>query len=532
MTNGLILGVYLAALAALGLVARRRSRPGHEEFFLAGRRVGPVSLLLTMAATNFSAFTVFGFAGAGYRIGWAYYPIMAFGTAFMALSFIFIGVPVRAAAQRLGAVTPPELMQARFGNRWLHAAYLAVMVVFTLPYLALQPIGAGLALQALVGIPFAWGAVLVTTVGVAYVLLAGLRGDIWTDTLQGLVMFGAMVVAFVGIALALGGFETANQQVLERLPALFQRPGGGAQFTVGVWFSYMLLWLMCDPMFPQLFQRFIAARDDRSLRLTALLYPPVTATLFFLPVAIGVMGRLVEPGLAGKAADSILPLAVAAKLPGWAAALVTAGGLAALMSTMDSQLLTLTSMVSRDLRSLSGARRFPHERLIVVLLALAGLALALRPVATIQDIATETFTGLAVLFPVTLAAVYWKRANPWAGFASIVAGEALVALYHFKLVPAFGFLPVVPVIAVTTLVLVGGSLLFPAHKLEPFARVTLPGVRWATLFALVFVASIDFWNWGRIGPVWLGLPAWLWYSVGLTALLFLLMAAYNARRRA
>lgn len=531
MTNALILAVYLAALALLGLLARRRAKPGHEDFFLAGRRVGPVSLLLTMAATNFSAFTVFGFAGAGYRIGYAYYPIMAFGTAFMALSFIFIGIPVRAAAARLGAVTPPELMQARFANRWLHAAYLAVMVVFTLPYLALQPIGAGLALQALLGIPFAWGATLVTAVGVVYVLLAGLRGDIWTDTLQGLVMLGAMVVAFVGLALALGGFANANRQVLDQLPALFARPGGGAQFTVGVWFSYMLLWLLCDPMFPQLFQRFIAARDDSSLRLTALFYPVVTGTLFFLPVAIGVMGRLVEPSLAGKGSDSILPLAVAAKLPGWAAALVTAGGLAALMSTMDSQLLTLTSMVSRDLRTLFGARRFLPERIIIVLLALAGLALALRPVATIQDIATETFTGLAVLFPVTLAAIYWRRANPWAGFASILTGEVFVALYHFKLLPAFGLLPVIPVTLVTTLVLVAGSLLFPARTLEPFARITLPGLRWAALFALLFLLSIDFWNWGRTGPLWFGLPAWLWYSVGLTALLFLLIAAFNARRR-
>ncbi len=531
MINALILAAYLGVLGLLGLLARRRARPGQEDFFLAGRRVGPVSLLLTMAATNFSAFTVFGFAGAGYRIGWAYYPIMAFGTAFMALSFVFIGEPVRAAAKRLGAVTPPELILHRFGNRALHLAYLAVMVAFTLPYLALQPIGAGLALEALLGIPFAWGATLVTAVGVAYVLLAGLRGDIWTDTLQGLVMLGAMVVALVGIALALGGFESANRQVFERLPELFARPGGGAQFTVGVWFSYMLLWLLCDPMFPQLFQRFIAARDEQSLRLSALLYTPVTVVLFFLPVAIGVLGRLVEPGLAGKAADSILPIAVAAKLPGWVAALVTAGGLAALMSTMDSQLLTLGSMVSRDLKAALGVRRFLPERLVIIALALAGLALALRPVSTILDIATETFTGLAVLFPVTLAAIYWPRANPWAAFASILAGEALVALYHFKLLPAFGFLPVIPVTIVATLVLVAGSLVWPARGQRAFAQVSVSGLRWALLFALVFLASIDFWNWGRADIALFGLPAWLWYHLGLCAVLLVLVAVFVRKQR-
>ena len=138
----------------IGLLARRGTPATHDGFFLANRTIGPILMFLTMAATNFSAFTVFGMSGAGYRIGYAYYPIMAFGTGFMALTFILIGVPVWRAAKKLGAVTPPELIRLRFGNAPLHAAYLVVMVVFTLPYLAVQPMGAGYALQGLLGIPY------------------------------------------------------------------------------------------------------------------------------------------------------------------------------------------------------------------------------------------------------------------------------------------------------------------------------------------------------------------------------------------
>jgi SSS family solute:Na+ symporter len=529
----IIIAGYLLVLLLLGLLARRGTPKTHEGFFLANRAIGPVLLFLTMAATNFSAFTVFGFSGAGYRIGYAYYPIMAFGTGFMALTFVLIGVPVWQAAKRLGAVTPPELIRLRFGHAPLHAAYLVVMVVFTLPYLALQPMGAGYALKGLLGIPYVWGALAVTAVGVGYVLLGGMRADVWTDALQGIIMLAAMLAVFLGVAAALGGFSHANRQVFERFPELFSRPGGGDSLPMSIWFSYMALWFLCDPMFPQLFQRFLAARDSRSLKLTALLYPLATGSLFFLPVAIGVMGRLALPGLTGKETDQILPMVVAKLLPPWLGAVAIAGGLTALMSTMDSQLLTLSSMVVRDGAALLAPgslplaiRRpsFPRKGLVILLLAAAGLALALKPWAPILEIATETFTGLAVLFPVTLAAVYWRRTNAWAGFASILVGEALVVLYHFKLLPTFGLLPVIPVIAVVTLVLVVGSLLRPAQGLEPLARPSARGWRWVAVFGFVFLLGNDFWAWRQATPLWLGLPWWLWYYVGLCMLLSVLMA--------
>ncbi|MFO7675122.1 MAG: sodium:solute symporter family protein [bacterium] len=515
MTIAIIAG-YLAALAGLGLWARRRARPGDEDFFLAGRSIGPALLLATMAATNFSAFTVFGFAGEGYRSGWAYYPVMAFGTGFMALSFIFFGIPAMRAARRLGAVTPPELIRLRFGNRWLHGAYLAVMVVFTLPYLALQPLGAGYALHGLFGVPVGAGAVLVTVVGVGYLLLAGMRGDVLTDVLQGIVMSVALAALLFGLSGALGGFGNANRQVADLLPALFSRPGPGG-FTVALTFSYYLLWFAADPMFPQLFQRFLAARDERALIRTATLYPLVTAGLFFLPIAVGVIGRSAVPGLEGKAADGVLALAAGRALPAWAGAAVLAAGLAALMSTMDSQLLTLSSMLVRDLPVLLGRERlrFPGRRTAVVLLAGLGLLIALRPGATMLAIATEAFTGLAVLFPVSLAAAWWPRANPWAGFASIAAGEALVVLYHFRLLPAFGLLPVVPVVLASAAVLVAGSLAFPRAGAEAWARTTRRGLAWSAVFALVLVAALDPWRWGPAYRFPLGVPGWVYYSAGL-----------------
>jgi len=112
-------------------------------------------------------------------------------------------------------------------------------------------------------------------------------------------------------------------------------------------------------------------------------------------------------------------------------------------------------------------------------------------------------------------------------------GEALVVLYYFKLLPTFGLLPVVPVVAAAALVLVAGSLVAPARNLEPLARIPSHAWRWIVVFGLLFLAGTDFWNWGRSGPLLLGLPAWLWYFFGLNLVLALLMAmmAFTGRQQ-
>lgn len=533
---------YLAAVVVIGVAGRRLRRPGAEDFFLAGRTLGPLVLLATMAATNFSGFTVVGFSGAGYRLGFAFYPIMAFGTGFMALSFVLIGIPVFRLGRRLGLVTPPELIGARFRSRPLTILFALAMAVFTLPYLAIQPMAAGYALQSLLGIPYALGAGLVTALVLAYVVMGGMRSVVWTDVLQGLTMFLVLLVGFVVVARCSGGVTAGYEELARRTPDLFARPGAGGGLLLGVWASYMLLWLLADPMFPQLFQRFYAARSERSIVRTMILYPVVTTVLFFFPVAIGVLGRLHIPGLVGKETDRVLPLLMERFGGDWLAALASAGLIAGIMSTMDSQLLTLGSIVERDL--LGSRRETPHDarpsaaplgatrhagtRVALAVLAVAGFLLSLRPPATILAIATETFAGLAVLTPTVIAALYWDRATALGGVLSIALGEAVVVLYHFGLLPRAGLLPAIPAVAVAaaTLVAVG---LASGHRREgrppDWRELTAWGISrraklgWSLVFLAFLGLSIDWWRFGRESELLAGVPDWIFYFAGLGVLL-------------
>ncbi len=539
---------YASLLLVIGIIARPRARHHQEEYFLASRSLPGWVLFLTMAATNFSAFTVYGFSGAGWQMGYGFYPIMAFGTGFMALAFLLIGVPVWRLGKEHGLVTPPEFAYQRSASRTLRVTFLVVMTAFTLPYLALQPMAAGYALEALLGIPYYAGAAITTAVVVAYVVLGGFRGEVWTDAFQGLMMISIMALALVVVAGEFGGISEANRAVAATWPELFGRPGLGSSLTPGVWFGYMCLWFLCDPMFPQLFQRYYAARDPRSLAVTAALYPLLTGFLFLLPVSIGVIARLAFPTLpAGVAADRILPLVLHAVAPAWVETLVVCAGLAALVTTLDSQLLTLSSMAVRDVWEPLRARisRSPSVappsawvgRGFVIALALAGLGIACRPPGTFVEITTETFTGLAVLFPTVVAALYWRRFDARAAVASIVVGEALVLAYHEKWLPTFGTLPVVPVVVGATCVLVLGCVLLrgrgrpPVHLVVGMSRRSK--ILWSAAFLGLFVAANDFWAWGdaRLGP--LGLPWWTWACAALCLLLSLLLWLFGrvVRRR-
>lgn len=256
-------------------------------------------------------------------------------------------------------------------------------------------------------------------------------------------------------------------------------------------------------------------------------YPLVCTVVFLMPIAIGVLGHLSFPDLVGKQADRILPMVITLVSGDIMSALVIACGLAALMSTMDSQLLTLSSIFTRDILPLATGKQTRGNvsgKIFVIFLSILGLALAYRPPATILQIATQTFTGLAVLFPTVIFGLYLKRVRAVPAILSILAGEGMMVLYYFNLIPTGGFLPVVPVMVVAFSVYLIAYGVVMAQNGELSVRVP----RWVRdpyfiAFLVVFLLSMDFWAWDRTHPQWAGIPLWMGYFVFLSGLQTLLM---------
>ena len=469
MTVYLIIGAYLLLMLLSGLVGYRKSNQTPEDYFMANRGIGTVIMFFTFIATNFSAFFFLGFAGEGYKTGYSYYAMMAFGTAFAALSFYWIGYRVWKMGKKHLYITPAEMIGDQTGNNALKLVFLFVMVFFTLPYMAIQPIGAGIILETLTGgdIPYFLGSVILTAFIVVYVFLGGMRTVALTDLIQGVLMFVLMFSAVSLVADALGGFNTANQKVFAIKPELFSRHGGGDYFSPQKWFSLMILWLLCVPMFPQMFMRFYISKDLKAFKTSTILYALVPCVLFICPVMIGVWGHLSFPGLEGKAADNILPMMLDLHAPKWLAALIMTGALAAFMSTLDSQLLAISTMLTRDLyvsfidRQASLNRQVITGRALVIIAAVIALLIAFQPPATIFNIAKHAFTGFAVLFPITFAVLYNIKVSPYVLIAAIAAGELMLGGIVTGFIPAsyyLGFDAVVPTVGIAALITALGAI--------------------------------------------------------------------------
>ncbi|MDJ0735771.1 MAG: sodium:solute symporter family protein [Nostocaceae cyanobacterium] len=466
----LVIAAYLLLTLWIGIIGYRQQTNTPDDYFLAGRGISPIVLFFTLAATNFSAFFFLGFAGAGYRIGISYYPMMAFSGALVALSFYVIGYKVWLLGKEQGFITPSELIEYCSGSKTLKLVFLAVMVIFTLPYLALQPIGAGYLLESLTNgqIPYFYGAFFLTLIIVIYVFMGGMKSVALTDVLQGMLMFVLTLTALFTIAHGLGGITEANRTVYELKPELLSRQGVGNFFTKSKWFSYMLLWSMCVPMFPQMFMRFYTPKTSKSLKVSSVLYPLITIIMFICPVLIGMWGNIPFGNLTAKSSDQILPMMLAEYTPTWIASVVMVGALAAFMSTMDSQLLALSSMLTRDIYT-SYIR--PHAslseqtlvgKILIIILAIIGLIIAYNPPSTILVIATQAFTGLAVLFPTVIAALYDKKINPISCIISIIVGETVLVGFQLGVIPQslnFGMLPVVPIIVLSSLIIIIGRMI-------------------------------------------------------------------------
>lgn len=447
---GLVNLAYLLITLIIGWLAWRRTDDTAEDYFLGGRAARTFVLFMALFGTNVTPFVLLGIPGLSYHHGVGIFGLNAAIVGLgIPLTFWLIGDPARRAARRIGAITPAELYAERFHSPLVgHLLFLAFFA-YTLPYMVTAVIGVGLTVEILThgAVSFTFAAALVLAITIAYTALGGMRATMWTNVFQGATFMVFILVAFALIAGDLGGLAAATATVAERAPHLLIK-GDAPQFTPGHWGSWALAISLTVIAFPHMFVRLLAARDAAALKNVARLYPVVLVLLWLPAVLFGVWGAAEFPGLEGRASDGIFPRMVAAHLGPVLQGMALAGVLAAVMSTLDAQLLTLSSMLTRDILrrarpGLSGAREVAAGRLFTLVLSLAVLAIALQRPASIFDIAAFAFSGYVTLVPTLLLGLRWRRCTAAGAIASILAGNAVLLLTQLGVLPTpYGVLPV------------------------------------------------------------------------------------------
>jgi SSS family solute:Na+ symporter len=469
-----IVGFYLALTLAIGWYGYIRTGSTPAEYFLAGGTLGRVIFPLTMFATLMSSFIFLGSAGWGYQHGMGWFALLGI-EAIAGIPLALIGIRVWQIGRKQDVLTPTELLGVAYDSDAVKLAVLFAQFVWAIPYLAIQAMGGGLLFQSISGgaISFTQGAVLITVVTGIYLTMGGLRSVAWSDVLQGIAVVVLLLAAIGYLAPALDPVETTAQLTAET--DLLTPAGELGFFTPGVWFSFLLMNTMAIIAYPQMFQRFLAAEDERAFRALLVWWPLMVVVAALVPVLLGVWGAVAVPGLEDP--DSILPVLLETHTPVWIFGIVMGGAVAAMMSTADSLVLTLSSIVSRDLYrahlapNASDTRETWIGRGVAAVLLVCGLAIALVQHGTIIDLAVYFIQGNALVLPAFVGALYWRRASAWGALASVLSGQAYFLAAQFGPAPAFGFLPFVPALTIACVALVAGSLLSPDPKtttlLEP-----------------------------------------------------------------
>lgn len=244
---------------------------------------------------------------------------------------------------------------------------------------------------------------------------------------------------------------------------MLQRTGN---FDPKDWFSFLFIAPLAVIAFPHVFMRVLTGKSERSLKALTVVYPLLFLLTWPPVIYIGLWGSVVIPGLDARSSDAVLPMMIARFLPSVMLGLGLAAIWAAIMSTLDAMMLTLSTMLTRDLLG----RFFPRYvrekgrevllgRLFIIVIALLAFVGALLRPGTIYDIAKFAFTGYSLTVPAMLASFYWKRSTRWGILASLIIPNLLLPFYYFTPYlswSTFGFLPVVPlmVLAIALLVLI------------------------------------------------------------------------------
>lgn len=459
-----ITAVYLLLVLGVGQYAASRTTTSREDFLMADRSFGTVVLLFALFATNMTAVVMIGAPGLAYSTG-----VSALGFFLGTVLILYptlimtVGYRIWLVGKKFGHITPGQIANHRWNSDYLGLLVMLIFTVWTVPYLLLGIQGGGIVFEALTEglIPYWLGALIVMVVVGLYVYQGGMRGTGWTNTFQGVAFLVFLLAIFIWIPLKIGGFEAATQAVANVNGGVLLNRANIPPYQSKPWFSQGIIVAMGVFMFPHLMIRYMTARSIKTLKQTATIYPIALLLAWVPAVMIGFWGAAQISGLENP--DFVLPAMVGQFLPVWALGFALAGLLAAIMSSLDGQVLTLSTFFSEDIirkfvdRDVSEEQEVLYTRAFLILIFLAAYAGALLTRDTIIDTATFAFSGYALMFFPVVSAFYWKRSTEVTVYAGLIWGFVLIWAFQLGWLPGaltFGYLPFVP-IAVSQLVVMG-----------------------------------------------------------------------------
>ena len=485
------IAVYLLSMVGIGVFYSRRNK-STDDFYLGGRKLGPLVTAMSAEASDMSAYLLMGLPGVALLAGLPEATWTAIGLAIGTyLNWLIVAKRIRRYSQKIGAVTIPDFFSRRYHDdkHILSVIAALVIIVFFIPYTASGFNACGTLFSSLFGTNYFTAMIISAVVIVAYTTLGGFLAASTTDLIQSVIMTIALiVVVFFGIHAA-GGWDAvvANAQSIPGYLNLSQ----GFDAATGTAASYgpitvisTMAWGLGYFGMPHILLRFMAIEDVKKLKTSRRVASIWVVISMGIAVLIGVVGNAmmhagaIEELSSANSQRIIIKIAELLStygfLPAVIGGVILAGILAATMSTADSQLLAAASSVSQDIArdtlgiKLSDRTAMILARCTVIVIALIGVIWA-RNEGSVFTIVSFAWAGFGAAFgPVMLLALFWKKSNKYGAICGMVTGGAMVFIWKYAVRPLGGALDIyelLPAFLIAILVNVAVSLLTSKHNM-------------------------------------------------------------------
>ena len=454
LTLGLIVIIYLFAIAFLGYLGYKKTKDA-SDYLLGGRQMNPIILALSYGATFISASAIVGFGGVaatfGMGIQWLCLLNMFMG---VVIAFIVFGRKTRKLGVIHNARTFPQLLGAHYNSRGIQIFIAAVIFIGMPLYAAVVMKGGAVFIERLFNIDLHVALLIFTLVVAAYVTTGGIKGVLYTDALQAVIMFFCMLFLLFWFYKIMGlGFTEANQALTDiapKVPERFQALGHQGWTSMPVtgspqWYTLVTSLILgvgigCLAQ-PQLVVRFMMVESSRQLNrgvLIGCVFLIITVGAIYHVGALSNLFFLKTHGVVASEAikdmDKIIPLFIDEAMPAWFGALFMLCILSASMSTLSAQFHTMGAAFGADMFTHLFQKTKENStaivRIGVLFSILVSYIICYTLSAGIIARGTALFMGIcaATFLPAYFCSLFWKRATRQGALASLWIG-ALASLF-------------------------------------------------------------------------------------------------------
>ena len=440
---------YLGCMLLLGLYAYKKTN-NHSDYILGGRSLSPSVAALSVGASDMSGWLLLGLPGAIYVSGVSEVWIGIGLVVGAALNWQFVAKRLRVYTEIAGdAQTLPDFLANRFGDAGIlkTVAAIAILIFFTF-YTASGLVGGAILFEKVFGLDYFWALLIGTFIIVSYTFVGGFFAVSWTDFFQGILMLIALIIVPAAMYVEVGGSDAMTAA----LPAsMFDiTPTAGVIGLIS-----LLAWGLGYFGQPHILVRFMAIAKPSDVGVSRNIAMSWMILALFGALATGLVGAAYFADQPLDNPETVFIFLSKVAFNPWVSGILIAAILSAIMSTVDSQLLVSSSVISEDLyRPFINPKATDKElmlvgRLAVVSIAVIALLISLDPKSNVLGLVSYAWAGFGAAFgPMILLALYWRNYNKFGAIASIIVGAITVIVWKnlegglfdlYEIVPGFIF---------------------------------------------------------------------------------------------